>query len=66
MITASSRAAWRTSSHSGANGDCIQVAATRPELVAVRDSKDPTGSALAFTAAQWTSFIRALKGHARS
>jgi Domain of unknown function (DUF397) len=31
------RATWRTSSHSGANGSCIQVAPATPG-VAVRDS----------------------------
>ncbi len=41
---ASSRAAWRTSSHSGANGNCIEVARPAPGVIAVRDSKDPGGS----------------------
>ncbi len=60
---AASRAAWRTSSHSGANGDCVQVARPAPALIAVRDSKDPGGPRLAFTAARWTAFTGALKAH---
>jgi hypothetical protein len=39
--------AWRKSSHSGANNDCIEVGG-RPGAVAVRDTKDPHGPALAF------------------
>jgi len=35
-----SRAVWRTSSYSGQNGDCVEVAYNIPSLVAVRDSKD--------------------------
>jgi len=42
--------AWRKSSHSGANNDCIEVGG-RPGAVAVRDTKDPHGPALAFAPA---------------
>ena len=62
----SSRAAWRTSSHSGANGDCIEVARPVPGVIAVRDSKDPGGSRLAFSPGHWTAFTAALKKHAAS
>jgi hypothetical protein len=50
-----SRAAWRKSTHSNNGGDCVEVARTGPAL-AVRDSKDPDGPALAFTPEQWHSF----------
>ncbi|MEV4094441.1 DUF397 domain-containing protein [Streptosporangium saharense] len=51
-------AEFRKSSLSGAtNDDCVEVATNLPSLVAVRDSKDPSGPALAFTPAQWRSFI---------
>jgi Domain of unknown function (DUF397) len=60
-----SRATWRTSSHSGANGSCIQVAPT-PPAIAVRDSRNPDGPALTFTARQWRAFTAVLKaGQAR-
>ncbi len=53
--------AWRTSSYSGSNGgNCIQVAATA-RAVAIRDSKDPGGPRLAFTATTWTAFTGQLK-----
>lgn len=54
-------AAWRMSSYSGSNGgNCIEVAATA-RAVAVRDSKDPGGPRLAFTAATWAAFTGQLK-----
>jgi len=59
-----SRARWRKSSYSGANGSCIEVTSTAPGTVAVRDSKDPDGPRLAVTARQWTAFAGALKEHA--
>lgn len=40
----SSRVAWRTSSYSGANGDCVEVGRPAPGVIAVRDSKDPAVS----------------------
>jgi len=65
--------AWRTSSYSGTNGDCVEVGwrtssysashgdcvevAPAPDGVLVRDSKDPDGPTLAVTTAQWRSFL---------
>ena len=41
---------WRTSSYSSSNGgNCVEVG-TAPGAVAVRDSQDPAGPELAFTA----------------
>ncbi len=49
--------AWFKSSYSGSNGgDCIEVA-TEPETIHVRDSKDKSGPALAFTAEAWSAFV---------
>lgn len=53
--------AWRKSSYSTANGDCIQVAGR----VLVRDSKDPDGPVLHFTAAEWQAFADDLKQEGR-
>ncbi len=53
---------WRKSSYSSGNGGaCVEVAAGGPGVVAVRDSKDPDGPALVFSAAEWRSFTAQLR-----
>jgi hypothetical protein len=47
---------WRKSSHSGSQGNCVEVAANLPGVVAVRDSKDPDGPKLIFAPAEWDAF----------
>lgn len=61
-----SRAAWRTSSHSGANGSCVEVApvpGAHPAggQIAVRDSKDRDGPALVFSARQWRALAAGIR-----
>jgi hypothetical protein len=64
--TFASEAAWVKSSYSGANGgECLEFSpssARHPNpIIPVRDSKSPHGPALAFTPADWTDFVSALK-----
>jgi hypothetical protein len=47
---------WRTSSRSGGEGNCVEVAGSA-DLIGVRDSKDRTGPVLSFDAAAWTAFV---------
>jgi hypothetical protein len=50
-------AIWYKSSLSGNNGgNCVEVAANLQGIVAVRDSKDPAGPKLVFTASEWAEF----------
>ena len=54
------RAGWRKASYSNTNGgECVEVRAA--ETVDVRDSKDPGGSVLAFTAQDWKSFTASVR-----
>jgi hypothetical protein len=54
-------AAWRKSSYSGgASGNCVEVAAD-VRTVAVRDSRDPDGPALAFGPKDWQRFADQVK-----
>jgi hypothetical protein len=53
--------AWRKSSYSSSSGDnCVEVATTA-RTVAVRDTKDPRGSALAISHPDWRQFTRRVK-----
>ncbi|MGD0239404.1 MAG: DUF397 domain-containing protein [Streptosporangiaceae bacterium] len=54
-----SHAEWRKSTHSG-SGNCIETAPA-PDGIAVRDSANPHGPALAFTRRAWTAFATTLK-----
>ncbi|SOE14723.1 protein of unknown function [Streptomyces sp. 2323.1] len=58
-------AAWHKSSYSNTSGgNCIEIADNLPALVPVRDSKNPQGPALVFSAAAWGSFVAAVKNSA--
>ena len=63
-----SRVTWRKSSYSnGTGGSCVEIASLAGSTddightIAVRDSKDPQGPALVFTAAEWREFIAGVK-----
>ncbi|WP_133847452.1 DUF397 domain-containing protein [Labedaea rhizosphaerae] len=51
--------AWRTSSHSGDNGNCVQVSLTTTDAL-VRDSKNTTAPVLDFTPAAWRTLLTRL------
>jgi hypothetical protein len=52
---------WRKSTRSSGNAACIEVAGLPTGGRAVRDSKNSTGAALMFTAAEWTAFTAGVK-----
>ncbi|MGW4424814.1 DUF397 domain-containing protein [Streptosporangium sp. NPDC004631] len=43
------------------NDNCVEAATNLPGLVAVRDSKDPAGPALAFSPAAWSEFLAGVR-----
>jgi len=51
----SALAAWRKSSRSTNNGDCVEVA------VLVNDTSDTDGSVLSYTPDEWHAFIGGVK-----
>lgn len=54
--------AWRKSSYSSNNGgNCVEVGDGIPGVTPVRDSKDPHGPALVFSAEAFAEFVRAIK-----
>jgi hypothetical protein len=53
-----SAAGWVKSSRSGPYSDnCVEVNGLDGPLIAVRDSKDPDGTVLAFTLSEWNAFV---------
>ena len=52
--------AWRISSYSGGQGNCIEVA-DHGNRVLVRDTKDRTGPVLRFSADTWRRFADRVK-----
>ncbi|MEV7038064.1 DUF397 domain-containing protein [Amycolatopsis sp. NPDC051061] len=50
---------WRKSSHSGNEGDCVEVAIER--TVGVRDSKAPAAGQLTVSRRAWSAALRRLR-----
>ncbi len=48
---------WRKSSRSGAVGNCVELTWPTPEVVAVRNSRDPRGPVLVYTRNDIVSFL---------
>lgn len=55
-------AVWFKSSRSSARKECVEVAFLDSGRTGVRDSKNPTGPALVFTAQAWTAFTTIITG----
>lgn len=53
-------ATWRKSTRTMGETNCVEVANFGGHR-AVRDSKNPTGPALTFTAAEWSVFTAAIR-----
>lgn len=59
--TGLSRAVWRKSARSNNGGACVEVAANLPDIVAVRDSRDPSGPKLVIARSAWRAFTLHIK-----
>jgi Domain of unknown function (DUF397) len=51
------QAQWVKSSHSFANGNCVEAAELPDGHIGVRDSKSPHGPVLRFTPEEWNAFV---------
>lgn len=54
------KAKWRKPTYSTAQGNCVE-AASLPDAVAIRDSKNPDGPQLVVSPADWRSFTASVK-----
>ncbi|WP_371478798.1 DUF397 domain-containing protein [Kitasatospora sp. NBC_00315] len=52
---------FKKSSYSGQGGECVEAARTVAKGQAVRDSKDPEGPMLLFSADAWSAFVAGIK-----
>jgi hypothetical protein len=52
---------WRKSDHSNPNGSCVELTRLPGGAIIIRDSRDPGGPALVFTAGEIAAFIRGVK-----
>ncbi|MGW0580352.1 DUF397 domain-containing protein [Streptomyces sp. NPDC002920] len=52
---------WTKSSHSNAEGNCVEVAPLDGGGVALRNSRDPDGPALVYTPAEIAAFLAGAK-----
>ncbi|MFS7872979.1 DUF397 domain-containing protein [Streptomyces asiaticus] len=52
---------FRKSSYSNGKEECVEVATNVPDVVAIRDSKNPDGPMLRFTSAEWAAFHAMIK-----
>lgn len=48
---------WTKSSYSCGSGACVEVMSPARDLLAVRDSKSPTGPRLGFGIGTWSAFV---------
>ncbi|MET8145450.1 DUF397 domain-containing protein [Sphaerisporangium sp. NPDC005288] len=54
-------AEWRKSSHSAAQGECVEVAIDHLRLRGLRDSKNTAVPAIVVTPVEWDAFLAGVK-----
>ncbi|MDT0444877.1 DUF397 domain-containing protein [Streptomyces johnsoniae] len=53
--------AWRRSTYSGGNNECVEVATPVRNHIPVRDSKQPEGPVVVFGTGAWGAFVASLR-----
>jgi hypothetical protein len=54
---------WRTSTYSGDNDNCVEVADNTPRIVHIRDTKDHAQGELTVAPAAWAAFTAFVRAH---
>ncbi len=54
--------AWRKSTRSIGNGQCVEAAILTDGRLAMRDSMDKSGPIFLFTQEEWHTFLKGIKG----
>lgn len=52
---------WRKSSFSQGAGECVEFARAASGEILIRDSKNPGGPMLTFTAGEWRAFLAGVR-----
>lgn len=60
-MTSDFRVTWRKSSHSGKEGNCVELAHLSGATTAMRDSHDPEGPILTYPVARLAEFVAAAR-----
>lgn len=58
-VAGTGQVAWRKSSYSAHNGNCVEFAELAGGRCGIRDSKDAAGPMLAFSREEWGLFVGA-------
>ena len=56
-----SEVSWRKSTYSNPSGNCVEIARVDEVRVALRNSRDPLGPVLIYTAAERAAFVQGIK-----
>nr|WP_131764668.1 MULTISPECIES: DUF397 domain-containing protein [Protofrankia] len=59
--TALPQVTWKKSRRSNSQGNCVEMARLSPEVIAVRNSRDPNGPALIYTRAEIEALVLGAK-----
>ncbi|NUR92651.1 MAG: DUF397 domain-containing protein [Nonomuraea sp.] len=52
---------WRKSSFSAGAGECVEFKRGSTGDILIRDSKNPAGGVLSFTAGEWRAFLKGVR-----